>query len=228
MYSEQPSLSQPSPAPPPPPTHTPHTPPPPTPPHPTHPKKENNLKTNPLADNVIKHLATDLFKYSGCHFLPEFLYQTSTRPSLWLPSPLSCTQMEVHISRQQHQQWIALRLGSPAHDVQSHYPQSNDFAKAHAKAMKALVPQCWEINSCITNADKWAKGLLQWCNNPWADGISPAQVVYGHPIYDTLPVHKHAFALEWQCSITDTNEMSIFTTALSMCTIMAMEMGNIE
>ena len=94
--------------------------------------------------------------------------------------------------------------------------------------MKALVPQCWEINSCTMNADRWAKGLLHWWINPWTDGISPAPVVYGHPICDTLPVHKHSFAFEWQCSITETNDMSIFTTDLSMCTIMAMEMGNIE
>ena len=72
--------------------------------------------------------------------------------------------------------------------------------------MKALVRQCWETNLRTVNADKWAKGLLQWRNTPRADGLSPAQVVYGHPVRDTMPVHKRAFTPEWQRSIKEADE----------------------
>ena len=111
--------------------------------------------------------------------------------------------MEVHSSR--HGQWIA--FWEVQHEMSSpHYPQSNGFAEAAVKAMKALMRQCWETNLCTVNADKWAKGLLQLHNTPRADGLSSAQVVYGHPVCDTLPIHKCAFAPEWQRSIKEADE----------------------
>ena len=53
--------------------------------------------------------------------------------------------------------------------------------------------------------DRWSKGLVQWRNNPRADGHSPAQVIFGHPARDSLPVHKCAFAAEWQHTVCEAN-----------------------
>ena len=78
------------------------------------------------------------------------------------------------------------------------YPQSNGDAEAAVKSMKKLVRRCWNPRTGAVDPDKWAKGLLQFRNTPRADGASPAQMVFGHPARDTLPIHKRAFAPEWQ------------------------------
>ena len=35
------------------------------------------------------------------------------------------------------------------------------------------------------------------------DGLSSAQIIFGHPARDTLPVHKRAFTPEWQTAAKD-------------------------
>lgn len=99
------------------------------------------------------------------------------------------------------QQWGVRHVTSSPH-----YPQSNGFAEASVKAMKKLVKHCWDTRAGDVNQDKWAKGLLQWRKTPRSDGHSPAQVLYGHPARDTLPVHKRAFAPEWQRSIREVDQ----------------------
>ena len=78
-----------------------------------------------------------------------------------------------------------------------HYPQSNGHAEISVKAMKKLIINCWDTRTWNVDMDKWAKGLLQWRNTPRIPGQSPAQVVFGHPARDTLPIHKRAFAYGW-------------------------------
>ena len=184
------------------------------------------LKTHPSPDRVFEQLATDLFEYGGCHFLvvPDFKSGWPTTYKLGFTitasvviSALRQTFLDSAVPTVLYSdggpQFTAramdrfLQDWGVQHEMSSpHYPQSNGFAEAAVKAMKALVRQCWETNFRTVNADKWAKGLLQCRNTPRADGLSPAQVVYGHPVRDTLPVHKHAFAPEWQRSIKEADE----------------------
>ena len=79
------------------------------------------------------------------------------------------------------------------------YPQSNGKAEATVKSMKKLIQGSW-TGSSVDEA-KLARGMLQYRNTPSRrDGLSPAQKLFGHPIQDTLPAHRRAFAPEWQRS----------------------------
>ncbi|MEM7478413.1 MAG: transposase family protein [Planctomycetota bacterium] len=85
------------------------------------------------------------------------------------------------------------------HDTSSpYYPQSNGRAEAAIKSIKKLIKRCWHCPPASMNIDEWTKALLQYRNTPPASGKSPAQLVYGHPVQDTLPAHRRAFAPEWQ------------------------------
>ena len=75
-----------------------------------------------------------------------------------------------------------------------HYPQSNGFAKATAKAKIAIMWQCWEINSRIMNADKWSNCLFQ--------ATPHGQTAYPQPKWCTGTQYWHP-AHEWQCSIKE-------------------------
>ena len=46
--------------------------------------------------------------------------------------------------------------------------------------------------------DDFARGLLELRNTPRAEGRSPAQVLFGHPMRSAVPAHHRSFALEWQ------------------------------
>lgn len=64
--------------------------------------------------------------------------------------------------------------------------------------MKKLVRGCWNHQSGTLDWDKLSAGLLIFLNTPRHNGKSPAQTIFGHPIRDTIPAHRRAFAPEWQ------------------------------
>ena len=69
------------------------------------------------------------------------------------------------------------------------YPQSNGKAEATVKAMKKLIRRC--TNNSGLDENLLARSLLQYRNTPNRKyRLSPAQKLYGHPIQDTLPVHR--------------------------------------
>ena len=77
-----------------------------------------------------------------------------------------------------------------------YYPQSNGHAESSVKAVKHLIVKCTRRGNLDT--DEFAFGLLELRNSPRADGRSPAQVLFGHPIRSLVPVHKLAYSAEWQ------------------------------
>ena len=77
-----------------------------------------------------------------------------------------------------------------------HYPQSNGHAEAAVKAVKRLVQKATVGGDLDT--DDFAAGLLELRNTPRADGRSPAQILYGHPLRSAVPAHHRAFAECWQ------------------------------
>ena len=82
------------------------------------------------------------------------------------------------------------------------YPQSNGKAEATVKAMKKLIRRC--TNHSGLDENLLARSLLQYRNTPnRKDRLSPAQKLYGHPIQDTLPVHRRAFDPKWQLKFND-------------------------
>ena len=77
-----------------------------------------------------------------------------------------------------------------------HYAQSNGRAEAEVKTMKKLIKGASTSGSF--DPEKFAKALLMFRNTPRPGGASPARIVFGRPLRDTLPAHQRAFAPEWQ------------------------------
>ena len=90
-----------------------------------------------------------------------------------------------------------------------YYPQSNGHAEAAVKAMKHLVFKTTTSGS-IDN-DNFYRGLLELRNTPRADGRSPAQVLFGHPMRSCVPVHHSTFAAEWQKHAEDCDSKTAAT-----------------
>ncbi len=78
--------------------------------------------------------------------------------------------------------WI---LSSP------HYPKSNSHTEAAVKAMKSLVAKSAEHGNI--SSDAFLKVLLEWRNTPRAQGLSPAEILYGCQTRSLLPLHQHAY-----------------------------------
>ena len=186
------------------------------------------LKTHPEPSRVFEHMCTDLFTYGGRNFLIVTDVKSGWPTTFNLGRNISAThiigalrevfqdtavptilysdggpQYTSRVCQQFLQEWgVKHVVSSP------HYPQSNGCAEASVKGMKKLVKRCWDRRARTIDKDKWAKGLLQWRNTPRANGLSPAQVLFGHPARDILPVHKRAFAKEWQKSIKDVDTLA--------------------
>ena len=63
--------------------------------------------------------------------------------------------------------------------------------------MKKLIRGSWNNRTIVEN--KLARALLQYRNKPIKrDGASTAQKLFGHPVQDTIPIHKRTFSPEWQ------------------------------
>ena len=77
-----------------------------------------------------------------------------------------------------------------------HNPKANGHAEAAVKVVKKLIMTTTE--SGRLDEDEFARGLLELRNTPRADGRSPAQVLFGHPLRSSIPAHHRSFALEWQ------------------------------
>ncbi|XP_043200358.1 uncharacterized protein LOC122369578 [Amphibalanus amphitrite] len=83
------------------------------------------------------------------------------------------------------------------HEMSSpHYPRANGHAEACVKTAKKLVLAA--SSSGRLDQDQLDRSLLELRNTPRADGRSPAQVLFGHPLRSGVPTHHRAFAPEWQ------------------------------
>ena len=64
------------------------------------------------------------------------------------------------------------------------------------KNAKSLARKC--INGRVIDQNAWTEGLLQIRNTPHkATGLSPAILLYGHPVQDRLPAHRKNFERCW-------------------------------
>ncbi|XP_043209539.1 uncharacterized protein LOC122374691 [Amphibalanus amphitrite] len=77
-----------------------------------------------------------------------------------------------------------------------HFPQSNGHAEAAVKNVKRLIKKTTQHGDLDT--DEFVHALLELRNTPRADGRSPAQVLFGHPLRSAVPAHHRAFAAQWQ------------------------------
>ena len=79
----------------------------------------------------------------------------------------------------------------------AYYPQSNKRAEVGVKSAKRLIRENLASNGDL-NTDKFARALLMHRNTPDpATHVSPAQIVYGHPIRDHIPRQSYAPREDW-------------------------------
>ena len=77
-----------------------------------------------------------------------------------------------------------------------YYPQSNGHAEASVKSIKNLILKTTSNGNI--DCDEFLTGLLELRNTPRQDGLSPAEVLYGHPIRSKIPIHSSAFHSRWK------------------------------
>ena len=80
-----------------------------------------------------------------------------------------------------------------------YYPQGNSVAESAVKWAKSLLRKCWRgRGQPLRTNEEWIKGILQWKNTPHkSTGLSPAIMLYGHPVQDIIPCHKSSLSRSW-------------------------------
>ncbi len=76
-----------------------------------------------------------------------------------------------------------------------HYAKSNGHAEAAVKAMKRLLIK--SVCNGRIDSDAFIQGVLEWRNTPRIHGLSPAEMLFGHPVRSIVPTHHSAFARKW-------------------------------
>jgi len=79
-----------------------------------------------------------------------------------------------------------------------YYAQFNRNTETEVKTMKKLIIGFSSPSSF--DPDKFAKALLLFRNAPCLGVASPVQLVFNHPVQDSLLVHHRSFAAEWQAA----------------------------
>ena len=62
--------------------------------------------------------------------------------------------------------------------------------------MKALIEKTTMDGN--VNTEEFLLGLLELRNTPREDGLSPAEVLYGHPMRSRIPTHSSKFDDRWK------------------------------
>ena len=79
-----------------------------------------------------------------------------------------------------------------------YYPQSNGLVEAAVKSIKKLILTSTENGNLDT--ENFQRALLEWRNTPREGGLSPAQIVFGHPLRSFIPAHHSSFDKKFQTS----------------------------
>ena len=187
------------------------------------PRCREHLPSNPaepmcsetVPSRPFESASADLFSHAGKHYL-VYADRLSGWPCIhsWREDPASAQVVSVL------RQWfvdfgcpVRLRTdGGPqfaakkfkefcsrwgVHSVLStpHYPQSNGHAEASVKAMKNLVAKSTEHGDI--SSDTFKTALLEWRNTPRAQGLSPAEILFGRQTRSSLPLHHSAYKKAW-------------------------------
>jgi len=175
------------------------------------------LQRDPMPTRVFEEVSVDIFSWAGNQYL-VYVDRLSGWPSIavWYRKDPS-SKMVIKVIRE-----CFVSMGVPnklrsdggpqfasaefssfmsrwgvEHAMSSpHFPQSNGHAEAAVKAMKHLVMKCTVHGNLDDEA--FDKALLEWRNTPSAQGSSPAQILFGHPLRSLVPTHRRAFATSWQ------------------------------
>ena len=75
------------------------------------------------------------------------------------------------------------------------FPQSNGLAESCVKAMKNLIIKNRASGKLDWNACQ--KGIIEFRNTPRANGLTPAEVVFGREMRTSIPRKKAAYKPQW-------------------------------
>ena len=100
-------------------------------------------------------------------------------------------QFDAGIFRDAMERWGVARGNSTPH-----YSQSNGHAEAAVKAVKELVEKI--SSSGDLDTEEFQQGLLEFRNTPRENGLSPAQMLFGHQLRSIIPAHRSAYATCWK------------------------------
>ena len=91
----------------------------------------------------------------------------------------------------------------------AYYAQSNGRAEVAVKSVKRILLGNVDSETGLLNTDKVARALLAYRNTP-QQGIhlSPAVMLFGHPLRDHLPNQERKLRIEWQ-QIADAREIAL-------------------
>ena len=174
------------------------------------------ILNEPMPDLPFQSTSADLFVFAGCQYI---VY--ADRLSGWpCVGKLGHNVNSTHVIRFLRQRFADVGVphklttdGGPQfaskkfgdfckrwtvhHEKSSpHHHQANGHAESAVKAVKHLIAKT--TTGGDLDVDSFQRGLLEWRNTPRADGRSPAQVLYGHPLPTFVFAHNRAFAPEWQ------------------------------
>ena len=175
------------------------------------------LKSEPLPTRVFEDVSADFFSYAGRDYLvyvdrlsgwPVTFHfakgNTTSRHTinacrrafvaLGVPVRFRSDGAPQFASREFRQ--FLKRWGVNAVLSTPHYPQSNGLAEAAVKVMKKLIATTTVRGEL--DDENFQRGLLEYRNTPREGGLSPAQILFGHPLRSAVPAHRASFSDKWQ------------------------------
>lgn len=179
-------------------------------------QQQEPLMRDPLPSRVFEDVSVDLFQSGSLHFLVyadrlsgwPIVHQWRHDPSarevtqaivenfvdLGVPVRLRSDngpQFDSNLFQTKLRQW-GVQWGNST----SEYPQSNGHAEAAVAAMKELVTKI-SPNGDISS-DEFYRGMLEFRNTPRENGVSPAEMVFGHQLRSIIPAHRTSYAARWR------------------------------
>lgn len=174
------------------------------------------LLRDPLPSRVFEDVSADLFQVGSLHFL-VYADRLSGWPVVhqWRHDP-SAREVTQAVIENFVDLGVPVRMRSDngpqfhAHSFQTklrqwgvvwgsstpNYPQSNGHAEAAVAAMKDLVTKISPRGDLTS--DEFASGMLEFRNTPRENGLSPAEMVFGHPLRSIVPAHRTSYATRRQ------------------------------
>ena len=176
------------------------------------------LLRDPLLSRVFEDVSANLFKVGSLHFL-VYADRLSGWPVVhqWRHDP-SAREVTQAVIDNFFDLGVPVRMRSdngPQFDAPSfqsklrqwgvvwgnstpHYPQSNGHAEAAVAAMKDLVTKISLPLRGDLTSDDFASVMLEFRNTPRENGLSPAEMVFDHPLRSIVPAHQTSYATRWR------------------------------
>ena len=180
-------------------------------------QQKEPLKQDPLPSRVFEEVAIDFFSCSGRNYLIytdrlsgwPVVYQFGngeTTSKNVITACLRCfTDLGVPVilrsdcgsqfTSSEFQKFLT-DWGVTHKKSTPYYHQSNGIAEAAVKSIKKIILTSTQDGNLET--ESFRKALLEWRNTPRDGGLSPAQILFGHPLRSFIPAHKSSFHKKWR------------------------------